>query len=207
MKPNSGWDREPMEILESELRIGEQKVMKRWEAPLMDRMARSLCSAARRGRILEIGYGLGISARSIEACNVERHTIVEAHPEVFDDLKSWAQEVDPGAKRIQAINDFWQNRLDTLAMADGIFFDTYCDGVEALIEENVAFLEKASAAIAPGTVIALFWLLPTLESRIQSALFDGFSRVEIEPVAVDPGATSVTSIQMAGYMLSILAIK
>lgn len=55
----------------------------------------------------------------------ERHTIVEAHPDVYDHMvrQGWAER--PGVKILRSR---WQDALPELlaeAPYDGIFFDTY----------------------------------------------------------------------------------
>ena len=52
-----------------------QEVMGSWEDPLMKRHAEVACENG--GDILEIGFGMGISANYIQQQNPDSHTIIE----------------------------------------------------------------------------------------------------------------------------------
>lgn len=205
MDPDSGWDQLEAERTDTELRIGGNKVMKRWETPLMRRMAERLCTAADNGRIVEVGFGMGISASCIQEQGVASHTIVEPHPECLNTLKAWRSTYSE--RRIEIVDDYWQNVLHLFDECDAVFFDTYATSRQSLIEENSKFLLAASRRLRPGASVALFWILPTLDDTQQRYLFQNYSRVEIEPVAVAPGETGVIPLKELGFLLSILATK
>ena len=54
-----------------------EEVMMSWESPIMEASAEWVCSGG--GDILEIGFGMGISASFIQQQNISSHTIVESH--------------------------------------------------------------------------------------------------------------------------------
>ena len=205
MDPDSGWERLAAERTDTELRIGGHKVMKRWEAPLMRRMAERLCAATNHGRVLEVGFGMGIAASYIQELGVASHTIVEPHPECLDRLRAWKSRY-PGS-RITIIDDYWQNALHLLHTCDAVFFDTCASSLQYLIAENSEFLLAASRRLRPGASVALFWILPTIDEKQQRFLFQNYAKVEIEPVAVDPGETGVIPLKELGFLLAILATK
>lgn len=205
MDPASKWHQHPAERREDELRIGGHKVMKGWEAPLMRRMAQRLCAHADGGHVVEVGFGLGLSAGFIQEQGVTRHTLIEPHPECAARARAWARGLDGGA--VEVVEDYWQNVPELLAGCDGVFFDTYADSRSTLIAENVLFLLTASQHLRPGACVALFWILPTLDEVQQRFLYRHYSRVEIEPVRVAPGKTGVSEVKELGFMLSILAVR
>ena len=63
-----------------ELLIGGWQVMQSWELPLMKKLAKIVTQNG--GDILEIGYGMGISAREIIKCGCKSYTVIEAHPKI-----------------------------------------------------------------------------------------------------------------------------
>ena len=44
--------------------------------------------------ILEIGYGMGLSANQIQANNPTKHIIIEKHEQVYNNAVAWAQDKD-----------------------------------------------------------------------------------------------------------------
>jgi len=60
----------------------EFEVMMDWEDSIMKASADYVCSNG--GDILEIGFGMGISAGHIQANSISSHTIVENHPQVIE---------------------------------------------------------------------------------------------------------------------------
>jgi guanidinoacetate N-methyltransferase len=204
MRPDSGWHTLPSQRNKSVLAVGEHKVMKRWETPLMKRMAVNLCAHLKRTRVMEVGFGMGISASALQSIGVERHTIVEPHPDMFGKLQAWRHR-RPSAD-IRPVHDYWQNRVDLMSECDGIFFDTYASSLPSLIRENLRFLGEASKRLKPGAAVTMFWIMPTIDKAQQLALYTRFSRVVIERVPVRSDRTT-PSPDEPGFLLSILAIK
>jgi len=112
-----------LEITNSYIKILEtsENVMMDWEHPLMKRHAEIVC--ANGGDILEIGFGMGISANYIQKQNIKSHTIIEIHPEIYERTKEWSKD----KPNVSIINDDWFNLKNSLSKYDGIFFDTYKD--------------------------------------------------------------------------------
>ena len=75
-----------------------------------------------RGRVLEIGFGLGISASEIMSLGCDEYVVIEAHPEVAERARQWGRAQ---ATPVSVVEDFWQNSLDRVGRFDGILFDTY----------------------------------------------------------------------------------
>lgn len=45
------------------------------------------------GRVLELGFGLGIAATKVEEYPIDQHDIVECNNQVYTRLESWAKDI------------------------------------------------------------------------------------------------------------------
>jgi len=98
-------------------------VMHSCELSLMKAMADLTCRNG--GHILEIGFGLGISASYIQQNNIESHTIIEVHPEIYERACRWA---DKQNIPVYVYLGDWMEVLPNIdAIYDGIFHDTHLD--------------------------------------------------------------------------------
>ena len=59
----------------------DREVMMDWEDPLMSASAAYVCQDG--GDILEIGFGMGISAGYMHSHSINSHTIIENHPQII----------------------------------------------------------------------------------------------------------------------------
>ncbi|PNW88902.1 hypothetical protein CHLRE_01g050050v5 [Chlamydomonas reinhardtii] len=86
------------------------------------------------GHVVNVGFGLGIVDTAIQTHSPDRHTIIEAHPDVLEHMTrtGWADK--PG---VRILRGRWQDVLPELlaeAPYDGIFFDTYGEYYEEMRE-------------------------------------------------------------------------
>ena len=97
-------------------------VMMSWETDLMKQHAKRVTQ--NRGDILEIGFGMGISAQFIQDFGCVSHTIVESHPEILKKLHEWAKD----KLNVKIIEGDWFVVQDILCQFqyDGIFYDADC---------------------------------------------------------------------------------
>ena len=75
------------------------------------------------GDILEIGFGMGISANYIQSHSIDTHTIVENHPDIIPKAQEWANN----KSNVTIITGSWYDVKDNLSTYDGIFYDTFGD--------------------------------------------------------------------------------
>ncbi|KAF6165257.1 hypothetical protein GIB67_030439 [Kingdonia uniflora] len=89
-------------------------VMMAWEKPLMEAHANAVCSGG--GRILNIGFGMGLVDMAIQRYAPVTHTIIEAHPEVYDRMlrTGWGEK-----ENVKIIFGRWQDVLTQLETFDG----------------------------------------------------------------------------------------
>lgn len=131
------------------LDTADDAVMMQWEAPLMEAHAKRLCASG--GFVMNIGFGMGIVDRAIQAHKPARHTIVEAHPMVHAKMMrdGWGD-----TPNVVACCGRWQDVLPTLAdhSFDAIFFDTYGEHDA----DMVRFHEELPRLLKPGGVYSFF---------------------------------------------------
>jgi len=98
-------------------------VMMAWEMDLMQRHAQIVTHKG--GHVLEIGFGMGISAQFIQDNKHDTHTIVESHPAILKRLREWSQD-KPTVRIIQG--DWFEMQHEICNNRyDGIFYDADCN--------------------------------------------------------------------------------
>ena len=99
----------------------EIPVMMDWEDSLMSASAAYVTQNG--GDILEIGFGMGISAGYMHSHSINSHTIVENHPEIIPKAIEWANN----KSNVTIVSQSWYDVKDSLGTFDGIFYDTFED--------------------------------------------------------------------------------
>ncbi len=122
----------------------ECQVMMDWEDSIMKASADYVCEGG--GDILEIGFGMGISAGYIQANSISSHTIVENHPQVIEKAKAWAED----KPNVIIVEGDWYEIKDSLSTYDGIFYDTWGD-------VNVHEFTKELPSLAKSGAKATWW--------------------------------------------------
>jgi type IV protein arginine methyltransferase len=73
-------------------------VMMRWETEIMQRTAGILLPTIGSGRVLNIGFGMGIIDSFLQERKPESHIIIEAHPAVIQRMKDQGWDKKPGVQ-------------------------------------------------------------------------------------------------------------
>ena len=130
-------------------------VMMDWEAPIMKQSANFVTHGGRSQTILELGFGMGISAEYIQSYSPDLHTIIEYHPgiaeraQVFADRKNreYSRSKETQHKRVNIISgkdwfaEFQKDfRNSGLIQYHGIFIDTYNDQNLSKIKDYITKL-------------------------------------------------------------------
>jgi len=177
------WSGSEVTFVDGQLLIEDQQVMQDWEAPLMQRMAEVVTQS--HGDVLEIGFGLGLSAAFIEACGVRSHTIVELNEDVAEVARTWAaaQEGD-----IEVVSGHWDQQVSQLGLFDGVFWDAFPTS-ETEFDDYVlrdstvaeAFFPAAAAHLRPGGVFTYYSNeRDSLSRRHQRSLLRYFTSFSVE---------------------------
>lgn len=165
-----------------ELLIQGQQVMQTWEEPLMYALAQSV--ARTHGDVLEVGFGMGMSAQMIQALDVRSHTIIECNEQVIRQLERWKAGF-PG-RDIRVIRGLWQDAATELDLYDGVLFDTYPVSQPEYTRNEVngtayshagEFFRTAAKVLRPGGVFTYFTCeTDTISRGHQRLLLEHFDR-------------------------------
>ena len=119
-------------------------IMMDWEHPIMSASAAYVTEGG--GDILEIGFGMGISAGYIQSHSISSHTIIEPHPQMVEKAVEWSN----GKSNVTIISQSWADVTGSLETYDGIFYDTSFDNKHNLFSSSLSELTK------PGTKLSVF---------------------------------------------------
>lgn len=139
-----------------ELLINNFQVMQRWE----DNYMKALASVVTRngGHVLELGFGLGISASYIQKSRkIKSHTIIECHPGVIRKAQDlFNKQISTG--KLILINGFWEDVTPKLKdnFFDGILFDTGPIDKEVEFFHFFSFFKEAYRLLKKGGVFTYF---------------------------------------------------
>jgi guanidinoacetate N-methyltransferase len=134
------------------LKIQGHPVMEDWEDSYMRELADIAASGG--GIVLEVGYGMGISARYIQRHQVSEHLIIEANMDVFRELQVFAEDAP---QSVIPLYGFWEDITSQIPSGSisGILFDTY-----PLCEEDhvnhFPFFKEAFRLLRPDGVLTYY---------------------------------------------------
>jgi protein arginine N-methyltransferase 2 len=121
-------------------KTGQKAIMMDWEAPIMNASAQYV--AENGGRILEIGFGLGISAGYIQSYSPESHVIVEIHPEIASQARTWGKQ----GSGVKVLEGDWYDltkEIEANGPYDGIFYDAFGDiNIKYLVNFCASIINK-----------------------------------------------------------------
>ncbi|VFQ90126.1 unnamed protein product [Cuscuta campestris] len=148
IKDSDNYLEDRVSFSEDKIMDAENKaVMMAWEKPLMEAHAKAVCSNG--GHILNIGFGMGLVDTAIRQYAPASHTIIEAHPEVYDRMiqQGWDKK-----ENVKIIFGRWQDVISKIQCYDGIFFDTYGE----YYEDMRAFHQYLPKLLKPGGIYSFF---------------------------------------------------
>ena len=151
---------------------GDFEVMMDWEDPLMSASAAYVCENG--GDILEIGFGMGISAGYMHSHSISTHTIIENHPNIIPKAQAWALN----KSNVNIITGSWYDVKDSLSTYDGIFYDTFGD-------ENMKNFSSSLSVLTKSNTKVTWWNNNTDETNFYS-----IPNVTYQAVTIDPPTNS-----------------
>ncbi len=174
------WAEAPAIYDEHTLRIAGHPVMEDWEQGYMDMLG--AIAASKGGRVLELGYGMGLSSTAIQSHPIDSHIVIECHPDV---IKKAVSDCKPALDngRMHIYSGFWEDVTPTLASSifDGILFDTYPLKEEEIHGQHFWFFKEAYRLLKPGGILTYYSDEATHLSKphVQKLVNAGFRRKDI----------------------------
>ncbi len=176
---------------EKTLLIKSYQVMQRWEDNYMKSLA--AIATSRSGNVLEVGFGMGISALYIQkSSKIHSHTIIECHPAIIAVAKKRFKK-ELGSGRMKLLEGFWENITPKLKdkIFDGILFDScpLVSGVEFF--QFFPFFQEAYRLLKDDGVFTYFSdevkkISPEHERELKTA---GFKNIQFKICKVNPPKT------------------
>jgi len=195
---------------DKELVISGQQVMQAWEQPLMVQLARY--AARSHGDVLEVGFGMGLSATAVLNEGVRSYTVIESNPEVQAKAHSWRAQFPDTDIRI--VPGRWQDAIGALGRFDGILFDPYPVNEQELSEYYFDstyyiehFLPHAVEHLVDGGLLTFYTSeINSLGRGHQRLLFQYFRSLELTVVG---GLTppSDCAYYFADTMVALAAVR
>lgn len=132
------------------LEIDGHPVMEQWEKPYMQELAR--VATQNGGVVLEVGFGLGLSATQIQTFDIEEHIIIEANAGVIERGRNWAKEQP---HKVTFMHGLWQDEIKKLKpyTLDGVLYDTYPLTKEEQHTHQFDFIRQIYTALKPGGIL------------------------------------------------------
>ena len=156
---SAGWRESAARYDSTQLQIAGQQVMQDWERPLMRAMAE--VAAESHGDVLEVGFGMGISATYLQELGVRSYTVIEPNSFVIEEFERWRARY-PG-RDIRLLRGKWQEVTGELGTYDGVFFDTYHNDEKEYVDHVLKgvtyaehFFPTAAACLCDGGVFTYY---------------------------------------------------
>lgn len=154
-KKKEDWTKVPAKFTKHALRIAGHPVMEDWEKGYMKKLAK--ISSSKGGRVLEVGYGMGLSARAIQEQGIKQHYVIECHPDVVAKcLKDFHKSI--AKNRMHILSGFWEDITPLFAdkSFDGILFDTYPLREEEIHSNHFWFFKEAYRLLKPEGILTYY---------------------------------------------------
>ncbi|MDO8452018.1 MAG: class I SAM-dependent methyltransferase [bacterium] len=135
------------------LKIFGHPVMEDWEVPYMKKLAEIATSQG--GIVLEVGFGMGISARFIQKGKISRHIIIEVNHEVAERARKFGKK----AKHpVEVVEGLWEEVIGRIPdkSLSGILFDTYPLTKAEIHRNHFFFFKIASRKLKQGGIFTYY---------------------------------------------------
>jgi len=147
------WKKAEANFSKHDLKIFGYAVMEDWETPYMKDLADVAC--ANGGVILELGFGMGISANFIQKNKIKKHIIIEANKEVAREARKFAKKAP---HKTEILEGFWEDVIEKIPdeSIDGILFDTYPLTEKEIYQNHFYFFDVAYRKLKKGGIFTYY---------------------------------------------------
>jgi len=147
------WKGAPANFTEHDLKIFGCAVMEDWETSYMEDLARVACTNG--GTVLELGFGMAISAGFIQKEKIKKHIIIEANSEVANRAREFAKKAK---HKTEILEGFWEEVIEQIPdeSLDGILFDTYPLTDKELYQNHFNFFPFAFKKLKKGGIFTYY---------------------------------------------------
>ncbi len=147
------WLDAPIFITRDKLRICGHPIMESWEDNYMKLLAE--IATKNGGAILEVGFGMGISAKYIQKRQITKHIIIEANKQVWKTIFDFQKQTNFS---IEPILGFWEDTIKTIPSnsIDGILFDTYPLRKKEIHCNHFKFFPEAYRILKPNGILTYY---------------------------------------------------
>lgn len=147
------WKTAGASFTEHELKILGEPVMEDWETPYMKELSDIACRNG--GVILELGFGMGISADFIQKNAISKHIIIEANHDVAEKAREFGRMA---THDVEVLEGFWEEVIDRIPdeSIDGILFDTYPLSDKELYQNHFFFFPYAYKKLKKGGILTYY---------------------------------------------------
>jgi guanidinoacetate N-methyltransferase len=153
------WAQSDIEVNDTHLKIQGHPVMESWEHPYMKRLAE--ISSSQGGNVLELGFGMAISATYIEANKKQSrplvsHHVIEANINQAARADKWA--IEKAKSKVTIHRGYSWDVAPSLkdGFFDGILYDTYPLEKGKAGKHHRDFIEDAARLLKKGGVFTWF---------------------------------------------------
>lgn len=147
------WRKAEAVYTDDTLKICGHPVMESWEHEYMKELAR--IATMNGGKVLEVGFGMGISAAYVQEHEIDEHLIIEANTEVVKKAEAFARSAKRPARILAG---FWEEVVADIpnGSLSGILFDTYPLVPEEVHRNHFPFFQEAQRMLRPGGVLTYY---------------------------------------------------
>lgn len=200
------WKDAKAEFADHDLKIFGYAVMEDWETEYMKELADISC--VNGGIILEVGFGMAISANFIQQHEIREHIIIEANKEVAKKAREFAKEAK---HKTEVLEGFWEDVIEKIPdeSLDGILFDTYPLAEKEIYQAQFFFFPYAFKKLKKGGVLTYYSseIKDFSDVHLRKLLDEGFSRENIRGKVIGVNPPKDCEYWKANTMLAPIIIK
>ena len=147
------WKKEKAVFSEHDIKIFGYAVMEDWETPYMKELAD--IATSKGGIVLELGFGMGISANFIQQHKIEKHIIIEVNKDIIKKAKIFAKKAP---HKTEILSGLWEDMIKKIPdnSLSGILFDTYPLTEKELYQNHFNFFPFAYKKLKKGGVFTYY---------------------------------------------------